>query len=111
MGAEAVGCVPLAGPSMQLIHRVTRLNVQAVMQQIDKEMMIAIPLARLIERYDEEIGLLQSTQHVAAVAPVDYRITQGRGKTIEDGGLEPEILHIGRVGVEDLGRQIVQEVL
>ena len=44
---------------MQLRLGLWRFEAQTVLQQIGEEAVIAVPLARRIERDDEEIGMFQ----------------------------------------------------
>ena len=45
-----------------------------------------------------------------AVTPIGHGITQGRGEAIEDGGLQQEILHVGRLMLKDLIDEIIEDV-
>ena len=110
IGPEAVIGIPAAGALMQLRLGVRRFNSQAMLQQIGEEAVIAIPLARRIERDDEEIGVLQRRQQGAAVTPIGHGITQGRREPIEDGGLQQEVLHVGRLALKDFVDEVIQNI-
>ncbi len=107
---EAVIGIPLTGALMQRRLGARRYDFQAMLQQIGEEAMIAIPLARRIERDDEEIGVLQRRQQGAAVLPPGHRVTQGRRETIEDGGLQQEVLHSGRLALKDFVGEVIQDI-
>ena len=63
----AVGFVPLAGTNVE-IGDIFRCEVlpQALAQQIAEQVVIAIPVARLIQGHNEQVGLLQYLQQLLA---------------------------------------------
>ena len=97
-------------------------------------MMVAIPVALIVQRHDKQIGALQLLQNKLAVAPRGlttvrhvtlsrlrgshaqsfsasrHGITQRAAHAVEDGGLEQEGLDVGRLGREHLGRQIIHDI-
>ena len=67
IGWQIVLLVPLARPLMQDRYSIGLLLHQACLQNIGEEMVIAIPLALVIERNDEQVATLQGLQHSEAI--------------------------------------------
>jgi hypothetical protein len=59
LGDQPVAFVPLAGPAVQLGQQLGFRQAQAMLQQVRKKPMIAIPVSFVIQRDDEQIGSLQ----------------------------------------------------
>lgn len=69
--------------------------LEALAEQIGKETVVAVPATLVVERDQEQAGLLQLRQDLPAVLRRIYvvetyghRITQRDGQPIEDRGLE-----------------------
>ena len=71
--------------------------------------MIAIPLAPVIERHDEQIAALQCFQHFSAVVPPCNRITQGTTQAAQNGGLQQEAAYTFRLVLQNFFGQIIQD--
>src|SRR5919199_5642402 len=99
-------------------------------------MMVAIPLARIVEGHDKQVRSLQLLQNsLTRLIHGGYRIERrrrgvrgsawalcpSRGKTqngitqrgahaVKDRGLQQEGLHVSGLACEDLGSQIIQNI-
>ena len=71
-------------------------------------MMIAIPLALVIQRNDEQVASLQGLQHPSAVFLAGDGIAQRAAQPVEDGGLEQEAADTFGLTLQDFFDQIVQ---
>ena len=78
------------------------------LQHIGEEMVIAIPLALIVERNDEEIAALQSFQHRFAILLPGDGITQRAAQPIENRGLQQETADTFGLALQDFFHQIVQ---
>ena len=64
---EPVLLVPLAGPLVQRGHQLWLGAAQALAQQVDKEVVIAVLAPLLVQGDDEQVGAVQGFQeHLAA---------------------------------------------
>ncbi len=45
-----------------------------------------------------------------AVIPIGHGVTQGRRETIEDGSLQQEVLHVGRLALKDFVGEVIQDI-
>ena len=79
------------------------------MQQVGEQIVVAVPRPLLITRYQEQVGLLELSQHDPAVLPAGHRITQRSGQSAQNGGLQQEGLDVSRLPVEHLLAEIVQD--
>ena len=62
---------------------------QVCLQHIGEKVVIAIPLALIIERNDEQVAAFQDIQHsLAAILLLGDSIAQGATKPVENGGLQ-----------------------
>ena len=77
-------------------------------------MVIAVPLPRLIQGHDEQIGLIQFQQDVVAARALglakSHGIAERRAKAVQDGRFEQKVLHVGRLPLKNLFDQVVQDV-
>jgi hypothetical protein len=76
LGGLMVLGTPEAGTMVQGKCQITLLLLQPGAQRLGKKGMIAVPLALAIQRYNEEIGLLESFQHLLAVSLLHDSITE-----------------------------------
>ena len=73
---QAVLLIPRAGPSMQRRYLLGVFLHQARVHDIVEEVVLAIPLPRVIERNDEQIASFQDLQHPAAIFSLGDGIAQ-----------------------------------
>ena len=68
-GNQSLPLVPHAGAAVQAGHRFGRHAArQPLPQHLGKQMMVAIPLALIVQRHDKQVGALQLIQDELAVA-------------------------------------------
>jgi hypothetical protein len=65
--AVRLALVPLARPPVQGGHEVGLRSVQAAAQQVNKEMVVAVPLPAVVEGHDKEIGAFETPQDRARI--------------------------------------------
>ncbi len=56
---QFVPLVPRAGAAVQIGNVFRLLSAQARAQQVGKQVVVAIPLAPVVQRHEEQVGLLQ----------------------------------------------------
>src|SRR5512133_2850959 len=71
-------------------------------------MVIAIPLALVVERHDKQIASLQRSQYFSAILPPGYRITQWSAERAEYRSLQQEVSHRFRLALQDFLGQIIE---
>ena len=109
-GHLPVPLAPLGGARQQLGDLLGSRLMEAGLQQVGKEMMIAIPAAIVVQGHDKEVAPLQPLEHLLAVrtAPGDG-VAERAGEPGEDRGLEQEGLDLLRLAREHLLDQEVQD--
>ena len=126
LGQQVVGLVPGAGPPLQGPQALgPDLLAQAPAQQVGKEPVVAVPAALGVEGDDEQVGRLELLQDALAAG----RWTPGRGRqfgirslhvkervakrgaeTVEEGGVEEKVLDLGRLVLQHLLDEIIEDV-
>jgi hypothetical protein len=79
-------------------------------ENVSKEVVIAIPMAFIIQRNDKQVASLQGLQHHFAVFPAGDCIAQRTAEPIEDGRLQQEAPYTFGLPLQDLFHQIVHDV-
>ena len=80
--------VPLTGAPMQRRYLIGLLRQQLRRKHFGKEVVIAIPVALVIQRNDKEVAALQSLQPRVAFFLAGDGIAQGAIQPVENGGLK-----------------------
>src|SRR6266508_5797611 len=107
---QSILLVPGSGLSMQFRHPLGIDGLQAGEEQIGKEMMVAIPVALLIERDQEQVGSFQVFQHLLSIVAIGERITQWATELLKNRGLEEESSHIVGLSLKYLLSQVIENV-
>ena len=79
-------------------------------EHFGKEVVIAIPVALVIQWHDKEVATLQGFQACAAFLLAGDGIAQWAMQPVEDGGLEEEVADWGGLTLQDLFDQIVHDI-
>ena len=79
-------------------------------EHVGKEVVIAIPVALVIQRHDKEVASLQGLQAHAAPRLAGDGIAQRAIQPVENGGLEQEAADRFGLTLQDLFDQIVHDV-
>ena len=104
---ETVGLVPFAG--LQVLPALFR-GVGLRAQEIGEQLMVAIPVPRLVEPEQEHVGLLQVIELAPAVASPGHGVAQRRAQAIQPRGAPEEVLHCRRLPAEYLFGQVFEHV-
>ena len=86
--AEPLLLVPRARAPMQRGYLIGLLRPQMRREHVGKEVVIAIPVALVIQRHDKEVAALQGLQQRAAFLLAGDGIAQRATQPVENGGLE-----------------------
>ena len=108
-GHLAVPLAPLGGARQELGDRLVPRLMEAGLQQVGKEMMIAIPAAIVVQGHDKEVAPLQPLEHLLAVRTAGDGVAERAGEPGEDCGLEQEGLDLLRLAAKHLLDQEVQD--
>ena len=106
----ALRAEPLGRPS---VHGKGELGIaleQLVPEHVREQLVVAIPLPAIVERYQEEVGSLELDQDLGRALPAGGRIAEMSRHRVEDRRLEQELVSLLVERVEnDLG-QVVDDV-
>ena len=110
LGACAVALVPRARAPVQRRHLRRLLGQQLRCEDVGEEVMVAIPLAPVVQRHDKEVATIERLQPRAAVLLAGHGITQRAVEAVENGGLKEETAHGFGLALKHLFDQIVKNV-
>jgi hypothetical protein len=117
IGRQLVLLVPLARPPVQGRDLIGLLLHQVCVQNIREQTVVAIPLALVIERHDEQAASLQGCQHrFAILLPWRFGVAKSHGvaqrttQPIENRGLQQKAPDAFGLALQDLLDQIVHNV-
>ncbi len=89
----APGCCPLQVHGEQL--RMATLELRS--EEITEQVVVAEPLAAIVERDDERIRAREGLERIRGVVRAKHRIAQGWGHPVEDRRTKQEHLEIARL--------------
>ena len=95
---------------MQDRYLIGLLLHQVRMENIGKEVVIAIPLALVVQRNDKQVASLQGLQQHFAFFLTGDGIAQRAAQPVENGGLEQEAADRFGLTLQNLFDQIVHDV-
>ena len=85
-------------------------DAQLMEQEIPEEVVVAVPVPLVVQRDDERVRVLHLPQQVGRSARARDRVTELRAQPVEDGGGQQEVVDLGGLPVQDLRRQVVDDV-
>ena len=106
----AVPLEPVARPEVQLVDTVGQFVEQAGTQHLGEEVVIAVPLAMVVERNEKQVRPVQGLERAVAPATAGDRIAEVAGQPREDRRLEQERPHRLRLPMQHLFDQVVDDV-
>src|SRR5690348_4923466 len=77
-------------------------------QKFSKEMMVAIPVALVIQRDEEQVALLQLLEHVLTIRALRHSIAERPTELVKKRGVEQEGLSAFLLPLEDLFGQVIE---
>ena len=106
----AARTVPRGGARVQLARVPRPLDLEHVAQDLAEEVVVAVPAAMVVEGDQRQVRVLEPLEAGRAVLAAGHDVAQRRRQALEDRGLEQEVAGVGRLAVEHLGRQVVDEL-
>lgn len=110
LGSFAVPLVPVARAQLQLMDAVRLLVQQMRSQHVSEKMLVAIPLAAVVELDKEQVPPIESLQHGLAAVLAGHGIAERAAQPAEDGGLQQEAADIVGLALQDLFDHVVDDV-
>ena len=80
------------------------------LQNVREEAVIAVPLANVVERDDEQISVFERLEHCFAVVPLRHGITQRAVQSFQDGRRQQERPYVIGLTLQHLVDQVVDDV-
>ena len=81
---QIVALVPLAGALVQQRHLVGLLAEHPRPQHVGEQVVVAVPLAPVVQGDEEQVGALEGREHLAAVVAAGDGVAQRPGEPVED---------------------------
>ena len=105
-----VRLAPVRRPELELRPEARLAPLELVLEHRPEERVVAVPLALVVERDEEQVGPLDRAEHRRRAAPADDRVAQRGAQPVEDRrpGEEPQLSR--RERRRDLGAQVVLDV-
>ena len=79
-GQTAVGFAPVGSPRQQLRHLLWRCLLQAGLQQVSKEVVVAVPAPVIVQGHNKQVTSLQPLQQLLAVSSAGDGVAEGAGE-------------------------------
>ena len=105
----AVALVPPARSSVEFAKQARLLVEQASSQDIREEVVVAIPMAAVIERNDEQVLSIECLQRVLATVVTRYGVADGPVESAQDRSLEQKPSDLVGLALEHLADEIVDD--
>ena len=102
--------IPIAGAPVQRGNLFWQIRHQMHTKDLSEEVVIAIPMAPVIERNDKEIAALEGLQPRLAVLLARDGIAEGSTQPVENGRLEQEAADWLRLALKNLFHQVVHNI-
>ena len=109
-GRLAAALVPGARPPMQLGQEVRLLVLQTCEEHVSEQVMVAIPLATIVERHEEHIRLDRALQHRLPVRVAGDSVGRWPAQPGQDRRSEEELSDGIGLALQDLLDQVVDDV-
>ena len=101
---------PRAGLLVKDGYLARLLRQRAGTEHVGEEMVVAEPVALVVQRHDEQVVSFQGLQHAPAIVPAGERIAQRGAEPVEDRGLQQEGTDAVGLTVQDFVDQVVDDV-
>ena len=80
------------------------------MEHVGEEVVVAVPVAPVIQRDEEEVAALQGRQPRAAARLAGDGVAQRAAQPVQDGGVQQEAAHRRGLALQHLLDQVVHDV-
>ena len=86
-------------------------TVELRSEEVAEQVVVAVPLAAIVERDDERIRAREGLERIGRVVRAEHRIAQGWRHPVEDRRPEQERLEIVRLALQHLFQEVVGDLL
>ncbi len=107
---ESIHFQPRTGSPMEFRDRLRIFQLQVTAQKVGKQVMVAVPVAVIVQRHQEKIGPFQALQHPLGDRGLRDGLAQRRVEAVENRCMEQELLHGWRLLPQDFFGQIIEQV-
>ena len=107
---QSVPFVPPCRVAVELEDTVGSLSLEADAEEIREQLVVAPPAAHVVQRFEEQVGLLDRLQHRLAVRAPGDCVTERAGVALQDGRLEQELTYLCGLAFEHLFGQVVEDI-
>jgi hypothetical protein len=101
---------PGGGATVQLQDPRALGSLQSCSQQIAEQLVKPPPVAFVVQGDEEQVGALQSFQHVLAIGITGDHVAEWAAEAVQDRGLQQERLDPPWLSLQYLLAQVVQDV-
>lgn len=109
IGHQSRRGVPPGGGVVQPADPVCVQGSQSGTQRLGEQVMVAVPTPFVVEPDQEQVVPLQDVEHPPTVGSFGQGVAQVGGQLVEHRGGEEELAHRGRLPVQDLLDQVVED--
>jgi hypothetical protein len=106
----SLGQEPPGRPSVQRRDRLGPGAFELQPQQLAEEVVVAVPLASIVQRHEEEVRALYLLKHPARRPLPGHGVAQRRGQPVEDRRAEEKVAHLLSEPAQDLAPEVVDHV-
>ena len=80
------------------------------MKQVGEQVMVAKPLALVVQRNNEDIRPVEALKDSLSILAIRYGLAQPCVQTLQKGGMQQERLHVLGLALKDLLDQIICDI-
>ena len=106
---KAVRGIPLAGGPVEERNPLGSLGRESRAKRVGEEVVVAVPVAVVVERDDEHVGAVQRLEQCCTVVAAGEAVAQLAGQLLQDGGLEQEPTRGLGLRTQDLVDEVVED--
>ena len=104
---RVAGCVPVGRVAVQLVHDGGVTCHEACAEDVGEQVVVSEPGPVVVERHDEQVVAVEAVEERPAVRLAGDGGAQAPGETLQHGGAQQELAHLGGL----LGKDLVGEVV
>ena len=79
-------------------------------KEVAEEVVVAVPLAAIVERDDERVRACQGLERIGGVLSAEHGVAEGRRHPSQDRGGEQECPQILRLASQDLIEEVLRDL-
>ena len=102
--------VPVAGAAMQVSDLVGSLVEEVGPQHVREQVVVAVPVAAVVERDQEQVGAVQRLQGGLAAGPTGHGVAQRAAQPVQQAGAQQEGADLFGLPLQHLLDQVVDDV-